>query len=132
MQTDFDWKSGIIDNKVIYACKYFMVKGHWQILNWENDRENAEEGAYEAVELSMVPSDVLKTALKASKVIGDGLYGVDIKYVNSKAYVIEVNDNPNIDYMVEDAVYGESLYQKIIESFFNRLENNYISIRNVD
>ena len=43
------------------------------------------------------PSAVVSTALKAANLIGDGLYGVDIKQVGRKCYVIEVNDNPNID-----------------------------------
>jgi glutathione synthase/RimK-type ligase-like ATP-grasp enzyme len=36
---------------------------------------------------------VLKTALKVTSCIGNGLYGVDIKLINDKAIVIEVNDN---------------------------------------
>ena len=29
--------------------------------------------------------------------MGDGLYGVDLKQTSKGVYVIEVNDNPNID-----------------------------------
>jgi len=35
--TEFDWRIGIIDNKPLYACRYYMAKNHWQIVNWNND-----------------------------------------------------------------------------------------------
>jgi glutathione synthase/RimK-type ligase-like ATP-grasp enzyme len=57
---------------------------------------------------------VVEVALKATKLIGNGLYGVDVKEVDGKAYVIEVNDNPNIDAGVEDCLLGEEIYTKII------------------
>src|SRR5690606_20245299 len=31
MYTDFDWRIGILNNKALYACRYYMVKNHWQI-----------------------------------------------------------------------------------------------------
>jgi glutathione synthase/RimK-type ligase-like ATP-grasp enzyme len=37
--------------------------------------------------------------------------------------VIEINDNPNIDYGVEDKILGDSLYSKIMLSFLKRLES---------
>jgi len=64
----------------------------------------------------------LQTAIKAASLIGDGLYGVDLKMVNGKVYVVEVNDNPNIDSGVEDKVLGNKLYDKLVESFYNRIE----------
>jgi glutathione synthase/RimK-type ligase-like ATP-grasp enzyme len=54
--------------------------------------------------------------------MGDGLYGVDLKLINKKAYVIEVNDNPNLDAGYEDAVLKEGLYLKIMQSIYNRIE----------
>ncbi|GKT33749.1 hypothetical protein ADUPG1_007500, partial [Aduncisulcus paluster] len=57
-------------------------------------------------------------ALKATALIGDGLYGVDLKHVDDKCYLIEVNDNPNIDSGIEDAVLGDVLYDRIIEGGF--------------
>ncbi len=32
LPSDFDWRIGVLDGKPLYACKYYMVKGHWQIL----------------------------------------------------------------------------------------------------
>lgn len=54
--------------------------------------------------------------------MGDGLYGVDLKEINGKVYVIEVNDNPNIDSGVEDLVLGKELYRKLARSFYTRIE----------
>ncbi|MFG1489569.1 RimK family alpha-L-glutamate ligase, partial [Oceanospirillum sp. HFRX-1_2] len=33
MYTEFDWRIGVLNNKPIYACRYYMVKDHWQIYN---------------------------------------------------------------------------------------------------
>ena len=53
-------------------------------------------------------------AVKVAKIIGRGLYGIDIKEYNGKYYVIEANDNPNIDAGVEDRKDNE-IYEKIIK-----------------
>jgi hypothetical protein len=42
--------------------------------------------------------------------------------VDGKPYVIEVNDNPNIDEGVEDEVLGDSLYLTIMQEFLRRIE----------
>ena len=57
-----------------------------------------------------------------ANLIGDGLYGVDLKEVDGKPLVIEVNDNPNIDAGIEDAVLGSELYRTIMEGFLRRIE----------
>ena len=31
LYTDFDWRIGVFNNKALYACRYYMVKNHWQI-----------------------------------------------------------------------------------------------------
>ena len=43
---------------------------------------------------------------RAVCMMGDGLYGVDIKQAAQGLKVIEVNDNPSIDAGVEDRVHG--------------------------
>ena len=60
--------------------------------------------------------------MKAANAIGDGLYGVDIKTVNGRHVLIEVNDNPNIDRGVEDAVLGDELYDRIMKVFRTRVD----------
>lgn len=124
MPSDFDWRIGILANEPIFACRYYMAKNHWQIYNWDAGEEGPE-GAFDTVPLTEVPQAVLQAALKASRPIGEGLYGVDIKYIDDKAYVIEVNDNPNIDSEVEDLILGDALYTKIMETFLNRIRRKF-------
>lgn len=121
LRSDFDWRIGILDRQPLYACRYFMAQGHWQICNWK--RKGSDRfGRSECVPLEEVPGPILQTALKAAGLIGDGLYGVDVKEVDGKPYVIEVNDNPSIDAGVEDAFLKEKLYDLILRSFINRIE----------
>lgn len=117
--TDFDWRIGVLNGKALFACKYYMSKGHWQIYNHGNT-DNI--GNFDTLPISKVPKHVIQTALKMASMIGDSLYGVDLKEKNGKAYVIEVNDNPNIDSDVEDAILGDELYQHIIHEFIRRIE----------
>ena len=70
---------------------------------------------------------LLKTALKAANLIGDGLYGVDIKQCRGKYYIIEINDNPNIDAGYEDRVLKDELYRKVMEVFLRRLDNRWLT-----
>jgi glutathione synthase/RimK-type ligase-like ATP-grasp enzyme len=122
MPTGFDWRVTCIDKEPLFVCKYFMATEHWQI--YDNSKEGEDAlGEFETWPVAAAPPDVVKTALKAANLIGDGLYGVDIKEINGKAYVIEVNDNPNVDAGVEDKVLGDEVYLKIMRTFLNRLES---------
>ncbi len=123
LKTGFDWRIGLLDNTPLFACKYFMADGHWQIYNWARDEKQDEfTGNSEAVPINQVPAHILKAAVKASSLIGDGLYGVDLKDVNGHSYVIEVNDNPSIDAGIEDALLQDELYLRVMTSIFNRIE----------
>lgn len=120
--SDYDWRIGIIDDVPFYACKYYMAKGHWQIYNWNADKKNDQDGDADCLPIEYVPKDVITMAIKSAKLMGKGLYGIDIKVVNNKPMVIEINDNPNIDYGVEDAYYGDLVYTKILQALKTRLE----------
>jgi glutathione synthase/RimK-type ligase-like ATP-grasp enzyme len=122
--TEFDWRIGVLDNKPIFACRYYMARNHWQIYNWDAKQET-NEGDIEKVPITDVPEAVIKTALKSTRLIGDGLYGVDIKSYEDKHYVIEVNDNPNIDFGNEDKILGEALYQQIMMLFLQRIRRKH-------
>ncbi|CEK09504.1 RimK family protein [Legionella hackeliae] len=122
--TEYDWRIGILDNKPIFACRYYMAKNHWQIYNWDAIKEK-REGATETIPLHEVPEAIIKTALKCTRLIGDGLYGVDIKSQGDKHYIIEVNDNPNIDFGIEDKILGESLYQHVMSVFLQRIRRKH-------
>lgn len=124
LPTDFDWRIGVLDGKAMYACKYFMAKGHWQIYNWENENKDDVEGMFETMAVEEAPAKVIEAAIKATSLVGNGLYGVDIKESNGKIYIIEINDNPNLDAGIEDQVLQDELYTRIIKSFKNRIEQN--------
>lgn len=68
------------------------------------------------------PAKLVKLALRATNSIGNGLYGVDIKQIGSEYYVMEVNDNPNIDAGVEDEILKDALYDRIMNTFLERIE----------
>ncbi len=117
--TEFDWRIGVLNNKPIYACKYYMAKGHWQITN---HAKKIQHGGTEAFAIQQVDKAVLKASLKATKTIGNGLYGIDIKMVGNKPLIIEMNDNPSIDADVEDEYIGDQLYTTIMLEFFKQDE----------
>ncbi|GAB2188668.1 RimK family protein [Sessilibacter sp. MAH2] len=118
--TEYDWRIGMINGRAFYACRYYMARGHWQIYNHGSSRNFS--GGFDALPTFEVPRPVLKAALKAAAAVGNGLYGIDIKEVDGKAYVLEVNDNPSIDHKVEDAYLGDELYMQVMGEFLNRLE----------
>jgi glutathione synthase/RimK-type ligase-like ATP-grasp enzyme len=119
--TEFDWRIGIVDRQPLYACKYHMVKGHWQIYQ-KLEQGETDCGDFDTIPVEMAPRDVVRTALKAANLIGDGLYGVDVKKSHKGACVMEVNDNPNIDSGIEDAMLREELYRRIMKVFLERIE----------
>ena len=118
--TEFDWRIGVLDRQPLFACRYFMARGHWQIYNWGSEQDQV--GNYETVPLAAVPREVIETAVKAANLVGDGLYGVDLKQLPDAVVVIEINDNPNIDSEVEDAVLGDLIYQRVMLSMLRRLD----------
>lgn len=119
MPTPFDWRIGIINNEPLYICKYFMARNHWQIVNWSRIKD--QNGKAETLAVKDAPEDLIKTALSATRLIGDSLYGVDIKEVNGQYYVIEVNDNPSIDSGIEDKIMKDQLYLRIMDTFLQRV-----------
>lgn len=121
MPTDFDWRIGVMNRQAIFACKYMMSRGHWQIYQHHNSGR-VSSGGFETLDLKQVPKNVVDAALKASNLIGSGLYGVDLKEIDGQVYVIEVNDNPSIDHQVEDAFLGDLLYDRIMTEFLRRIQ----------
>jgi glutathione synthase/RimK-type ligase-like ATP-grasp enzyme len=120
--TPFDWRIGVLDREPFYACKYFMAGSHWQIRD-QNGKGDDAYGDTETWPVAAVPPDVLKTAIRVANLIGDSLYGVDIKEINGKAHVVEINDNPNLDAGVEDEVLGDEVYLRVMRVFLKRLES---------
>ncbi|WP_210490333.1 RimK-like ATPgrasp N-terminal domain-containing protein [Microvirga antarctica] len=119
LPTPYDWRIGIIDRELLFACKYHMVENHWQVV--KHNGGQYIEGRTEAVDFRDVPSNVRETALAAADLIGDGFYGVDLKELGGRCVVIEINDNPNVDAGNEDAKMGLQLYERIMRVFVKRI-----------
>jgi glutathione synthase/RimK-type ligase-like ATP-grasp enzyme len=119
--TPFDWRVGVLNGKPLFVCRYFMSDDHWQIIK-HGRRGGYYEGDWETVPVDSAPEAVVNTATKASALIGDGLYGVDVKQDGDRVMVIEINENPNLEAGVEDEVLKDDLYSTIIEEFVRRME----------
>lgn len=119
LPTAFDWRVGVIDGRALYVCRYHMARGHWQIIHRQGSR--VSEGMADTLTVEQAPAAVVGTALKAAGLIGNGLYGVDLKEIDGRVMVIEVNDNPSIDAGCEDALLGKALYREIMEVFLKRV-----------
>lgn len=119
--TDYDWRVGMLNGQPIYAARYFMSKGHWQIYK-HGTGGKVSSGKADTFLVKDVPKEVLEVATKAAGLIGNGLYGVDLKQVGDRVLVIEVNDNPSVDHGYEDAALGKELYRVIMAEFLRRLE----------
>ena len=121
LPTDYDWRVGVLDRRPIFVCKYFMAKGHWQIIKHSGNADPSE-GMAEAFSLGEVPNEVINIAVKAANLIGDGFYGVDLKQIDGRICVIEINDNPNVDMGNEDGVLQQALYREVMGVFRKRIE----------
>ncbi len=119
--SDFDWRIGVLDGRALWACKYFMARGHWQIA--VQGPGGRRFGRVRTMPLEQVPTAVVRLAERAASLVGNGLYGVDLKEARGRFYVMEINDNPNLDAGVEDAELGDELYRVIMRTFLDRLEN---------
>ncbi len=122
LPTSFDWRIGVFDRKALYACKYEMAASHWQIVLRDTAGEKVDAGNAVTLPVEQVPPRVLEAALKAANLVGDGLYGVDVKEIRGQPFVIEVNDNPSIDGGIEDEVLGDALYTTILLGMMRRIE----------
>lgn len=119
----YDWRIAVLDNHPLFASKYYMAKGHWQIYNHSAKEKKHQSGMDESVPLDQVPEKVMSTALTAAKLIGRGFYGVDLKELeDGRVVVIEVNDNPNLDSGVEDKIAGDEVYRKILQRLIDMIE----------
>jgi glutathione synthase/RimK-type ligase-like ATP-grasp enzyme/ribosomal protein S18 acetylase RimI-like enzyme len=121
IETTFDWRIGVLHHEVLFACKYHMIPNDFRIIDYDSDGQEIES-LYEGIDLADVPPQVIDLAIQSCRLIGDGLYGVDIKQRGDACYVIEINDNPSIDHGIEDKVLGPVLYDKIMREFYRRIE----------
>jgi glutathione synthase/RimK-type ligase-like ATP-grasp enzyme len=119
--TSFDWRIGVLGGEAIFACQYKMARGHWQVVKYRDGKAQIEGGSA-AIPLDRVPHGVIETAIKGADLMGDGLYGVDMKQTEKGLYIIEINDNPDVNHGVEDAAEKDRVWEKILSWFWQRLE----------
>jgi glutathione synthase/RimK-type ligase-like ATP-grasp enzyme len=120
--TEFDWRVGILNREPVYVSQYFMAKKHWQIVKHGSGGSRLAGGS-RTLPVHDAPAEVVRMALKAANLMGDGFYGVDLKQTpGGDVMVIEVNDNPSIEAGIEDEVLGDRLYEVVMQEFLRRLE----------
>ena len=123
MPTSFDWRVGVLGGQPLFAVQYLMAKKHWQIVNHDR-RGKPDQGGFKAFTLKEAPAEVVDTAVRAARCIGDGLYGVDLKETEEGVCVIEVNDNPNLDHGCEDSGEKDEVWVRLTQWFLDRLERS--------
>jgi glutathione synthase/RimK-type ligase-like ATP-grasp enzyme len=114
IQSRYDWRVGVLDGKLLYACKYTIPSYTFKIQASVNG--HLVYCGVESVKPEQVPPHVIRLGIEAANSIGRGLYGVDIKNANGDAYVIEVNDNPSIE-SGEDDCYPQ-VFEQIVSHLF--------------
>jgi predicted ATP-grasp superfamily ATP-dependent carboligase len=121
MPTDFAWRFGFFDRRRQFACRLFLARRQW--LNIRIDGGGGSTGGgVVSVPFELARRALARAARGGADLIGDGLYGVDVKMVRGTPYVIEVNDNPTIEAGVEDEVLGPELYARIMRGFRERVD----------
>lgn len=107
----FDWRVGVLGGKPLFACRYIIPEETFKIMAVVDGKLRL--CWTEGVALDAAPPEVVKLAVDAANAIGEGLYGVDLKQVDGRTVVIEVNDNPTINAGLED-LYAPDLYDRIV------------------
>jgi glutathione synthase/RimK-type ligase-like ATP-grasp enzyme len=119
--SEFDWRIGVLGGEALFACRYHMARGHWQIVR-TGPTGARRYGRVETLAVKDAPAEAVSTAVRAAGLIGDGLYGVDLKEIDGEFLVIEINDNPNIEVGYEDLVLGDTLFRSVMQWFRERLD----------
>jgi len=120
--TEFDWRVGVLNGQPLFVSQYFMSRNHWQVVK-HGEGGRFVEGGFKTLAVEDAPKVVVDLGLRAAGLIGDGLYGIDIKQTSDGVFVIEINDNPNLDRGVEDAVLKDELYRIVLKDFVRRIES---------
>ncbi len=118
--TKFDWRVGVLAGQPLFVCQYTMAKKHWQIVRHTEDGTPIE-GGFKTFPIDQVPAEVLDAGVRGASLIGDGLYGVDLKETPDGVFIIEINDNPNLDHGVEDMVSKSDLWNRLTRWFTTRI-----------
>jgi glutathione synthase/RimK-type ligase-like ATP-grasp enzyme len=121
LPTEFDWRVGVLAGEPLFVCQYRMARGHWQVVKYRPDG-TSHEGGFRAFDLDQAPPELIDIAVRAARPIGEGFYGVDLKQTASGIVVMEVNDNPNLEHGIEDAVGKDEIWIRLLKWFIARFE----------
>jgi len=110
MPSEFDWRVVTLNGKILAVVKYIFAQNTWRLMDRSQDGGQA---SVIGVKITDADPRLLDVALAAANAIGKSLYGIDLKEVDGDYYVIEVNDNPNIDAGLEDE-HSPNIYKNII------------------
>ena len=115
----------MLDGEPLFACQYLMARGHWQIVKHKADGKPRPRAASKTFALKEAPAACRRHGGQArARCIGDGLYGVDLKETDDGIFVIEVNDNPNLEHGVEDPVGKDEVWIRILNWFITGSSDN--------
>lgn len=120
MYTPHDWRVGVLGGEALFVSQYKMARSHWQIVR-HRDGAKPVEGGFRSCRIADAPSEVVAVDVRAARLVGQGLYGVDVKQTETGVFVIEVNDNPNLVHDIEDAAEKDALWRKLATWFVSRL-----------
>jgi glutathione synthase/RimK-type ligase-like ATP-grasp enzyme len=123
MYTEYDWRVGVLDGEPLFVSQYMMARKHWQIIR-HTEGGRPIEGAAKTLAVAAAPREIVDAAVRAARLIGRGLYGVDIKSNERGVFVSEVNDNPNLRHEVEDAAERDELWRRLAGWFLKRLQRD--------
>jgi len=121
MYTEHDWRVGVLDGEPLFVSQYMMARKHWQIVR-HTEGGRPVEGAAKTVAVAAAPREIVDIGVRAARLIGRGLYGVDVKRNERGVFVIEVNDNPNLVHDVEDAAERDEVWRRLAGWFLKRLQ----------
>lgn len=110
LPSQFDWRVITLAGELLAVARYEFAPTKWKAMDRGDKGEWAEVVATPRDE---APAALTRLALDAAAAIGASLYGVDIKEVDGRFYVIEVNDNPTIEAGGEDRA-NPDIYSAII------------------
>jgi glutathione synthase/RimK-type ligase-like ATP-grasp enzyme len=110
IESNFDWRVGVLEGEPLYACQYIIPEETFKIQATVNG--HIVYCAVRSHHLDQVPHHITDAAVAAARAIGRGFYGVDIKDRDGTPFVIEVNDNPSLEAGEDE--HSPGLYRKII------------------
>lgn len=117
VQSQFDWRVGVLGGEPIYVCQYLFARKQWKIHAYLPNGKSIY-GPVKGIPLEKADPQLIRRAVEAAGAIGNGLYGVDLKQTENDYIVIEVNDNPTIAAGEEDQKAG-GLYEKLVNFLIN-------------